>query len=479
MSKNVKNTIIYTIGNILPKAAGFILLPIYTNYLSPSDYGLINAMQIMQPILAILFSAGFSGSVFRLYYDYESIEENKTFFSTMFLFSFFISSVFLLFMLIFNRYIQNIYSSISFFPYFLFTILTTFFSNFFIIPQKIMMLKDQALKYVFWSFMQFILTAGLTLWFLIVFLEGPVGFLKARMISAILLLPFFLFMLRKYINFKFSISILKNLLSFSLPLVPYLLSNWILDFSDRVFIERYFSLKDVGIYSLAYGIASLSFLVSSSIDLAYRPTFFKYANMEDQQKGKKLISYYNTIILVVSISFAFILSLFGKELIFLLINSRFKEAYHYLPIILASNIFVVGSGLTARFYEQSKKTKQNMVIYLFAMCLNIGLNYLLIPEYSIYGAAVATILSFFFVFLYTYNYAKRKCYFTPINWNIILPLITVFIVIIICFLYFDGINIFLSLILKIILLIILSSILIIKYYKDLISLINYQRAKIN
>ena len=79
MAKIFKNTLLYTIGNILPKAAGFILLPIYTSYLSTSDFGIIESVVAISPILIILFSFSFGASIFRLYYDYKTEESQKTF----------------------------------------------------------------------------------------------------------------------------------------------------------------------------------------------------------------------------------------------------------------------------------------------------------------------------------------------------------------------------------------------------------------
>ena len=64
MDKNlVKNTSIYTLGRLIPQLAGFFLLPIYTKYLTPSDYGIISAMQILSSVLVILFSLSIEGKL--------------------------------------------------------------------------------------------------------------------------------------------------------------------------------------------------------------------------------------------------------------------------------------------------------------------------------------------------------------------------------------------------------------------------------
>lgn len=469
ISKVFVNTGIYSIGTIIPKVIGFVFLPIYTIYLTPTDYGIINSVQVLQPLFALLFSLGLDSSIFRLYCDYKSQEEKRTFFSTIFIFTFLLSSFCTLILIIFNSQVEQIYKSIDFFPFFLYSIITTFVANLFVLPRKYMMLMEQANKFVFWSLMQFVITAVITLFFVISLKSGAEGFLEAKMIGTLALAPVFLFFSFRIINFKFSFAILRQILKFSLPILPVLLSSKVVDFSDRVFLERYLSVADVGIYSIAYTIASISILLSSSLDIAYRPTFFRNANMEDIEHGKKEIYKFNNIILVINALLFFTISLFSKEVVILFLNERYHDSYLYIPIILASNFFVSASAITARFFEQSKKTKQNMYIYFFIALFNILLNYLLIPLYGIYGAALATIISFFACFTITYLYAKKNCFFIPINFKLIVPglLITASIIII---QYFYDINIIFSLVIKLFIIAVLAYIVYKKYSKTILAI---------
>jgi len=187
----VKNTFVYAIGNIIPKATGFILLPIYTLYLTPSDYGIIGSLGALAPILVVLFSFAFEASIFRLSHDYDTEEKKEIFFGTMFISTTTISFTFLLLLFIFHNYVDKIYISISFNPFFIYVIITIFIANFFELPNRYLMIKDKTLQYVSLQLFQYIISTGLTLWFVVHSNEGPAGFLKARMIATIILLPFF------------------------------------------------------------------------------------------------------------------------------------------------------------------------------------------------------------------------------------------------------------------------------------------------
>ena len=80
----LKNTSIYAIGNIFPRIISFFLLPIFTRYLSPEEYGILNSMNLLGVVLSIFFTMAIERSVFRLYFDYKN-EERKDFLGTIFI----------------------------------------------------------------------------------------------------------------------------------------------------------------------------------------------------------------------------------------------------------------------------------------------------------------------------------------------------------------------------------------------------------
>jgi len=451
MPSIVKNTFVYTLGNIIPAAASFILLPIYTLYLSPSDYGILESVNALSPILAILFSLCFGASIFRLYYDYKTESQRKLFFGTIFISTIVFSLVFLILIIIFRNKVEQIYKTIEFNPYYLFLIITVFISNFFDLPQKYLMLKGKPVPYIILTISKFIVTASLILFFIINRLEGPAGYLKARLISSLIFLPIYLIISIKIIKFKFSFEIFKSLLRFSIPIIPILLSSWVLNLSDRIFIERYFSIHDVGIYSLSYKIASLVLILVSAFNMAYRPFFFQHSNDSNTLRGKEIIYRHNNLFLILMIIAIFLISFFAKEIVTLFFSANYIDAYHYIPLIVFSYLLAVLGGFTGRFFEQSKKMKQNMFISIGMAFSNISLNFLLIPYWGAYGAIFATALSLLGGFIVAYFYTKKYCYFVDFNWSLIFSLTTSLAFIVIIFqLFIDFQNVYISLIIKLI-----------------------------
>jgi O-antigen/teichoic acid export membrane protein len=293
--------------------------------------------------------------------------------------------------------------------------------------------------------------------------------LKGNMIGAIIMLPILIYILSKIINLTFKIKIIKESLSFSIPMLPGLFSAWILELSDRIFIERYFNLEDVGIYAMGYKIAGLILVFSSAFNLAYNPVFYKLANSENQLKAKKTLTNYNHVFSIVLISAAFILTFFSKEAIYFLLDSRYYEAYKIVPVIGFAYLVSQMSGLFNLMIYQEKKVIKLMWIGLIGALINLLLNFILIPDFGADGAAIATAISFILIFVLSWRTAK-KYYYIPFKWKqlsfILLPLI----VIIIIFQYFLNLNIYASLLIKGLVLGIILIILIKKYWKEIITI---------
>jgi O-antigen/teichoic acid export membrane protein len=435
MSKLIKNTSIYTIGNILPKAAGFLLLPIYTAYLTPADYGIVNSLEVLSTILVVLFTLSINRSIPRLYFDYKTEAGKRNFLGTISLSQLIIASIMLLLIFLSKNMVSKIYTSIDFYPYYAIAILTTFFSIFAYVPKTYLRINERAKEFVSISLVQFLLTTGGILLFIVYYQQGALGMLKGKLIGTIIAVPFFAIFTLRIINKTINPKILKESLVFSLPMIPSLFSAWILNLSDRIFIERYFDMHDVGIYSMGYQIAALTLIITGAFFQSYQPLFFKLANSNDQEDAKSKLFKYNSGYAIVMIFIVFFITFFSKEMITLFLNEKYYEAYKIVPLIAIAYFISQLGGLLNLSIYQVKKTKQLMYMVLGSAILNIGLNFLLVPRFGAFGAAYATILSFLVFMIIKYFYTKKYCYFIPYRW-LQIGLITLLLLVI----YFIGLS---------------------------------------
>ena len=459
--KLFKNTFFYSIGAVLPQIAAFLLLPIYLQYLTPSDYGVLNAVQVISSVLAIIYTLAIDKAIYRLYFDFKSEKSKKDFLGTIFI-SVLIIVIFITSILfLFPQLLGSIYKNISFYPYISLSCIATFLATFSIIPRSVYFVREQAREYIFMSLSEFFLR-NIFVFILVVFLsKGVEGYLYGQIIGSAILAPIFLYITSKQINFIFIKSYIISSLKYSLPMLPTFISVWVITAIDRVFIERYFSAADVGIYSLGYKIAMLVTVITGALYKAYNPYYFKIATTGVKEEVIMQLKKTNTIYVLFVIIITSMMSLFSKEIVYIFFDPEYFKSYKIIVIVSLAFGLSSFSGIFNLAIYQKKKTIFLMYINLIAAFLNIGLNFIFISRFGALGAALATVLTYFIVVIMSYYYAK-KCFYASFDSEIIIYS-SVLLIFINLFFYYINITFWLSLSLKILCVLIILSIIWFKF----------------
>ena len=163
----------------------------------------------------------------------------------------------------------------------------------------------------------------------------------------------------------------------------------------------------------------------------------------------KILTNTNELYYIITIFICFSISLVSKEMIYWFFPKSYYIAYKIVPIISLAYAVSKISGLINLSFYQEKKTLKLMKLSIYAAMLNVGLNFLLIPLYGYYGAAVATLITFVFMFFMKYHFSK-KCYFLPINGVLLLSVIFLMVFIYFLFEYLVNLTMVYSFSLKII-----------------------------
>ncbi|MGA9408466.1 MAG: oligosaccharide flippase family protein [Bacteroidota bacterium] len=405
---------------------------------------MVGSMIAFQAIIAIFFSLSLETAITRFFWDYTSQEKRRRLIGSLTLIIISIASIIIVILFLANKYVAQIYSSIQFYPYYSYAILYTYLM---VIPNifKIYLrMSEKALNYVVLSFLETVLLSSLILWFVVGLGEGAKGMLKGYLYGGILVCPVYIVFLSRVSLFVFDKQIIKDALRYSLPYFLTLILNWILTFSDRIFVERFSTLRMVGVYSLAANVANILLVIGTSFTMAYEPQFFQLANLDTGGRGRESISASMKLFLLSMISIATIIGLFTPEAVRLFFDVRYSEATTIIPLLVLGIVISQGYGLTGFFIKQSKKMKENFYIASIQACCYLGLNFILVPYWGMKGAAVTVICSTTLGFLLQYSYCKRHCYFIPFPWKDILPLFSFSILLILFFVYFNGLSLLLS-----------------------------------
>ncbi len=471
--KLIKGTAFYTLGNILPQAVGFFLLPVYTFYLSPTEYGLVNSMNVLNGIFMIFFTLALDRGVNRLYYDFKTDENKRDYLGTITIGLAIISTLFLILFFLFKGIVGSIYKSIDFYPFYSLMILAVYLRTFTTVPSIYLRISEKANVFVLIAFIHFMVVVGLNLIFIIILKKGAEGMLLGQLVGNAIMLPVYIIISFRIVNFKFDYKIFKDSIRFSIPLLPAVLMTWVLNLSDRIFIERYLNLNDVGIYSLGYRIAGLTGILAGGFFTAYNPLFYKIANEEDEVAAKRKLYRLNNVFLLIVLILSFLVVFISEDVIAIFIPEQYHSAFHVIPFITLGYFFSQSAGLFNLMIYQKKKSNIILLITLICAALNIALNFILVPSYGLSGAAYSTCLSFLFMFIIEYFFA-RLYYFIPINWHLLMPW---FIGLVLAFLIFNQIkleNPILNLIMRFSFLLILSVILYCNYKNSIISMLHKQ-----
>ena len=409
---HIKRTIqlgsIYSIGSISQGALFVLLFPIYTSFLSPQDFGIIGLMSITVSLLTRFVSSPLNSAFTRFYYAPEYREKSGILLFNLFLWALLIITCFAVIFWRISEYLagvllqdRNLAHLLKIYALILF--LQPFSSLFLCLLRML----ERAKYFVFTSISSLLLSAGLTLYLLTVLKKGVlaliVGNLLSLIVTIIMVLPVFI----KKSTFKLSRSTLIPPLKYAYPLLLSEYSNLLIQSGDRYVLRIFNSVSTVGLYSFGYQIAGiLQTALVTPLKQALQPVVLKQE--EDPEAIRHFLRTGATYFYLIGCAACLLISLFSREILMLFARKEvFWAAWVIVPTITYSyvqhglgNFVGWGMGLMKKSFHVSG-------IVLVAALVNIGLNFLFVPQWGMLGAAFATMLSYIvWNFLKAYYSAK-------------------------------------------------------------------------
>lgn len=417
MSKKLfKNSSYYMIASLLPITVSFIMLPIYSRYLTPEDYGVIALVLSLQAFLPLIMTFQIHSSISRFYFDYKDNLNNLNVFITTILVSALILASIVLFIII--TYLENILylilpKTIGYNDIFLLGIISTYFYIFTTAFITILRVQQKAKLFMKTSLYLFIISLSINVFEVIILERGAYGILEASLIMSIISCIVYFWLIKEFTVMKFKFSIIIDPIKYSLPLIPHSMSGLIFMYSDRIILEKYVTLSAIGLYMFSDKIATVFKMIVNEFNNAFIPYFNEKSlvSKEEAIKDVQNISLY--FIYFISMLIIFV-ALFSVEMVYWLFDERYFSTWKMIPLLSSAYVFrslycFSSSGI---FYE--KKTGKIALITIFAGIANITLNIYLIPIYGIMIAIYTTIFSFFITFLMS-EIMSYKIYYLQLN----------------------------------------------------------------
>lgn len=339
VKKVLLNSGFYTVTSILQKGIGFLLLPLYTLYLTPTDYGITGIVNSFTAILTLLFTLSLNGSVQRYYYVYQADKEKlRSFYGTIVMFVIFNSLILSAIIIVFQRWlISPFIEGIEFYPYIFLGVLTVLFNPMYTIYQSLLQTLQKGKEFSINSLLHFALMVFLNVLFIVVFQLGAVGQLLSYLVTAVVFGLYSLISLyrKKVISFNFNFSYLREALSYSVPLIPHNLSSTIAAFISRLLLNNLISTASAGLFNIASQFMLIIDTFHMSVNNAYIPWFYGEMEKGTKKSHEGIIKFADIIskgYLVISVAVSF----FIKEIIQIFLPSSYLNAWMIIPIMLVA-----------------------------------------------------------------------------------------------------------------------------------------------
>lgn len=407
-----KHSLVYGLGNFFNRIVAFLLLPIYTRFLAPHDYGIKELVGLTTDVIGVLLATAIASAIYRFYFEYEDIKDRNEVISSAII-TIAIFGLFALTGLSFLTKImaKHILDSSSLYYFFMVSFASMWFQSLNNIGYNYLRANQQSLRFVTLQLGKMVVVIGLNIYLVCFAKLGVLGILISTLIGSVLMCLILVMPICFQTHLRFSYKKVKAMLKFGLPMVPSQLGAFVVHLSDRFFIKAYCSIADAGLYSLGYKFGALpGRFVSDPFNQTWQPRRFElYKEEGSEELFGKIFTYFLFLMFFAGLA----ISVLTKDVLMIIADQAFWSAYNVVPIIvLATTIFSFHYHLDMGILI-TKKTKYLAYINFSSGVFILLLNFLLIPKYGVYGAAFATLIAFIYKVSLTYYFSSKyyKIYF--------------------------------------------------------------------
>jgi len=403
-----KQTAIYGLATVLPRMLSFLLVRLYTGILPTAEYGEVSILLSWMVFFNVILSYGMETGFFR-FYNSENDKQNVIATATI---SIFWSTIFFLFGALIFRDALASYANVDA-QYITYAIWILALDALVIIPFSKLRANQRPMKYALIKIGNVVVNLGLNIFFLLylphlaeanpnsvldnLYIENfEIGYifvanLLASLVTLVVLSPNYL-----SLNRNFDPILWKKMMKYGLPILVAGIAFAVNEHFDKILLgyllPENIAKSEVGAYSACYKLGLFMVLFATAFRLGIEPFFFSHSKNENAPQTYATITKYfvifGSLILLSVIVFADVLK-------FLLLDDKsYWEAMKVVPLIILANFCLGIYNNLSVWYKLTDKTHIGAYISIIGAILTLVLNYFLIPKYSYYGSAIATIVAY-------------------------------------------------------------------------------------
>ena len=398
------DTLYYGLSSVISRLVGFLLVPLFTRYLSPEDYGVMTLLGFYTLFFSPISNLGLQGAMFRYVGFSKTKEDEDIILSSAFKAVLVISSFFTLLSVILVKQLELFLVHSD--DYTILMLVIIFFSFFSCLNQimfSYLRIKRKVKKIFYINMFKILISVSLNI-FLIVFVDlGLNGAVYSLLITSVTIfiilsiivqIPLFL-----SIDFKY----LKQMFNYGLPQVPKHLQVIIMALFGQYYISKYLSVSDLGLYAVAWKFCLPMVVVTSVILNSWNAFKFDLLKKKSQ---KKIFSQFSNLFILISCFVFLIVCLWGGDLLILFTDPKFHSGAVYIPYLCLIPLFDFLYKSMSSYISFGKNQSLNPYIGTTGLVTTIIASIILIPKLSIIGVAYATSLGWFSMNIFGYLYGQ-------------------------------------------------------------------------
>ncbi len=406
-------------ATVLPRMLSFLLVPLYTDQLPTEEYGKVSIIFSYFVLFNVILAYGMETAFFR-FFNKESDKEKVVSTSAI---SITISSLVFLAVALFLKEQISVWTDIKL-EYINLVIWILLLDALVIIPFSWLRATERPIRYSVIKISNVAINFGLNVFFLLYLKELSFHFLALETICRddyeisyifisnliasgfvlMLLLPFY-----TKIKYRFDRVLWKKMMKYALPILIAGIAYSINETFDRILLDKLLpenvAEHMVGVYSACYKLALFMTLFATAFRLGIEPFFFNYAGNKNAPETYARITKY--FVILGSFIFLFVIVFVHVLKIAFLRDASYWEAVKIVPFILLANFCLGIYHNLSVWYKVTDRTRFGAYISVFGAVITLLLNFLLIPEYTYVGSAIATLAAYGTMMLLSWYFGKK------------------------------------------------------------------------
>lgn len=399
-----KNFSIYGLVPVISKSIGFLLIPIYTRYLTVSEFGIQDVFLVFQLLATYFIAMELYSGVGRYFYYYNNSYERKNLISSAFTFQL-ITSIIIIFFLIFfhsffyetlvgERGYKDVYwIVISWIP---FSAMIGFFS-------VIIRYDNKGREFLFITIIQLLIKVLLTIYLIVKLNYGVKGIFIGQLVGSIVGCIGYFILLREYFYLYIDKNMLLKIFKYSIPLIPGLLIVGAEPNITRYLIRVNLSNVDLGYFALGIRVVSLFSIIGVALRMTWQPFFFENAKKSLLNLNKKVIDIFN-LFLYFLLCLSLIISLFSLDIVKIIAPDEYYESAKIIGILslsIALNIISQIASIGINYVNKTYLISVINILSTFIVVLGLALylkpyGLMVIPFSFLFGSIIRLSFSMFY-----------------------------------------------------------------------------------